>query len=183
MRKFSLPFVILLTLSACGWLDDEEKVEVDTSKIVMEARAYAYNDLPSNIRSLTQDGSYYHKGNTGVSVKKEEGWYIRLISDNRELAKASCDKGMLKNADLYDTANSNWGRLYGKYHNTPFLYNAQDSLIPPTMSTVRYYLFSLQRSGETDTSWWGPIIEKPSRLVFVCWQLDSTRQPTAKVVY
>lgn len=180
MRKFALPFVILLTLSACGWLD-EEKVEVDTSKIVTEARAYSYSDLPSHIQPKAQDGSYYHKGNTGVSVKKEEGWYIRLVSNNRELAKASCNKEMLKDANLYDTAQ--WKTLYGKYRNAPMLYNAQDSLIPPTMSNERYHLFSLQRNGETDTSWWGPIIEKPSRLVFVCAQLDSTRQPTAKVVY
>ncbi|MBN8786451.1 MAG: hypothetical protein J0I84_05125 [Terrimonas sp.] len=132
---------------------------------------------------VAQDGSYYHKGRTGVSVKKENGWYIRLISNNRELAKASLDRILLKDADLYDTTHSNWKNLYGRYNNTPLLYNAQDSLIPPTMSNERYHLFSLQRSGETDTSWWGPIIEKPSRLVFVCAQLDSTRHPSAKVVY
>lgn len=180
MRKFVLPVVILLTLSACGWLD-EEKVEVDTSKIVMEARAYTYNDLPLTVQPRAQSGSYYHKGNTGVSVKKEEGWYIRLVSNNRELAKASCYKDLLKNANLYDTAN--WRSLYGKYKNAPFLYNEQGSLIPPTMSIERYHLFSLQRSGETDTSWWGPIIEKPAKLVLACSQLDSARQPTVKVIY
>lgn len=180
MRKLALLFIIPFTLTACGWLD-EEKVEVDPYKIVMEARTYTYADLPLNIQPKAQDGSYYHKGNKGVSVKKEEGWYLRIISNNRELAKASCTKDMLKNADLYDTAHRR--NLYGKYRNAPFLYNFVNSPIPPTMSIERYHLFSLQRNGEIDTTWWGPIIEQPWRMVFSCSQLDSARQPDVRIYH
>lgn len=181
MRMLTLVLLLSVFVSSCGIFDEEPPAEVDTSKIIMEARALSYAELPAEVKAKASDDFIYNSNTyTTIEIKKEAGWYLRLVTNNRELAKASCDKMELKDTSLYNPAI--FRKLYGKYRNVPIAFNALGNEIAATRKHDQYDLFSLKRKGEIDTTYWGPMNEKPERLLFQCSQLDSARQPRAKVL-
>lgn len=180
--KFLYLFILSALVCSCDILEDDKpyQIDFDPKKIVLEASAFAYPELPAAAKEKASN-SYIFKqvGEEAEEIKKEEGYYLRLIVDNTVLAKASTSRGMWKENVLLDS--SNFSRLYGKYQNTPYLYNASGEVIEMTRKHEGYNLVTVSRSKNIDTSFWGPVKELPVKLVLACSSLDSVSHPTVSV--
>lgn len=182
MKPF-IPVAIALLAISCGSSENEADVKkpaVDPSTIIVDARYIDYAGLPDSVRVKADDDVLEKPvGYETEVVKKEKGYYLRLIVNNKQLAKVSTWNGMNKETDLLDPANL-YG-LYGKYRNCPYLYNGQGELIAITQKHENYRLFKIIRAKDIDTTYWGPLKDIPVRLELSCSDLDSASRPKIKV--
>lgn len=183
IMKPLLPIAFLLFTVSCGILDSDEEQKpkmtaAETARIIVDAAYTDYAGLPDTIRALASDGYVVHPvGTEPEVVDKQKGYYLRLIVNNKFLAQASTDGGT--NKTLLDS--SNFQMLYGKYRNSPGLFNAAGQEIANTVKSEGYRLFKIIRHNDIDTTYWGPLKEIPVRLELYCSDLDSAVVPRVKV--
>jgi hypothetical protein len=101
-----------------------------------------------------------------------------MVLRNDLVTKASCDTNTLKQPDLMKPENRY--TIYGKYRNGLEAFNQ-------TGAKIRYKaknshsLIEIMRTADIDTTYWGPLEEKPGLLKFNCWKLDTASQPSWKL--
>lgn len=166
-------------LAACSDEEAPKAPVVDGSKIIVEAKVLGWSELPDNVKQRA--GTGWINGNTfagAEEIKKETGHYLRMTVQNDLVAKASCDTNTLKKPDLMEVENRY--AIYGKYRNGLQLFDEN-------ARAIRYEekrghtLIEIHRTGSVDTTYWGPLENKPDSLSFTCWNLDSTNQARMKI--
>lgn len=178
MKKYCI--ALLFGLAGCGDDESPKAPVVKGAEIIMEAKVLGWNELPENIK--LRAGTGWIDGNTfagGEKIEKETGYYLRMTVKNDLVAKASCDTNTLKKPDLM--AMENRYIIYGKYRNNLQLYG-QNGKVIRYEAKRSHTLIDILRNGTTDTTYWGPLEQKPDSLIFNCWNLDSANQARRKVL-
>ncbi len=152
MKQFYSLLISILLLSCQEREHSKDEIILDTKKIIHEARAFTFTQLPYNVQNKARNTFLFLPvGSKQQEIEKQNGYYLRLTLDNHLLAQASNDRGLWKEKDLLDT--SNLEGLYGKYRNRPELFDENNQLIPITRKFEGYDLIHVVRQNKIDTTY------------------------------
>ncbi len=167
MKQVYLLFIIS-AFTACGILSEpDKKPQPGPDGIVLGAKAYTYKELPGTVKTDARDLT---------DLKKENGYYVQLIFDNHQLANASTeDTNYLR---LINT--NNYYELYGT-RNSPTFFNEKGDEVVGFGHSGGHHLIHIARDGNLDTSYYGPLLERPVKMQMNCTYLDSAHTPRMKV--
>lgn len=167
MKQVYLLFIIS-AFTACGILSEpDKKPQPGPDGIVLGAKAYTYKELPGTVKTDARDLT---------DLKKENGYYVQLIFDNHQLANASTeDTNYLR---LINT--NNYYELYGT-RNSPTFFNEKGDEVVGFGHSGGHHLIHIARDGNLDTSYYGPLLERPVKMRMNCTYLDSAHTPRMKV--
>jgi hypothetical protein len=177
---------ILGSLAFIGWLapqparsegsktvdKQEEMVKpIAAARMVSSSQVVDWNGLPETIKQKVGEyQSYYLNGSweqrNAVPFKRESAYYVKLILNNQQLAKFSESEAFPADQAITD----NPFMLYGKYKNRWAFDGLSGIEILPTEKFRGFTTIAINRTGNTDEVWVGPIEEKPGTLRILSYQ-------------
>lgn len=168
MKKLLLFTTATCLLFGCFGDDEKESKEKQWPEgMVMDAAVLRYANLQGEAKEKASDDLLFlPPGNPSVVVQKETGFYVRLVLNNKILASVCTDGGLWKEADMLD--NEHPYKLYGKYKNNMYAYDAGNTEIPKTQKHGGYNLFLIKRTGDVDTVYYGPMTISPDSIKLYC---------------
>lgn len=117
MKRLLLFTTVTCILLGCFGDDEKESKEKKwPAGMVMDVAVIQYPNLQGEAKDEASDDLLFlPPGYPAVEVKKEAGFYVRLVLNNKMLASVFTDGGLWEEADMLNPSNLH--ALYGKYKN------------------------------------------------------------------
>ncbi|MBW8685236.1 hypothetical protein [Chitinophaga rhizophila] len=143
--------------------------KIYTKGLIKSGTVYTYEMLPEPVRRQALAASRHTADEAlaqgQAAATTAQPYYVRLVLDNKLLAKASAG-GTVEESELLDGKQP--GTLYGASHNSFQLYTADSTVISVNEQPRGAKLFYIRRDYNIDTLFLGPCIGKPAKVRINC---------------
>lgn len=155
--------ILLLTFFGCG--NNDKKLLIDPSDVIIEAINLNFEDLNDAEKQdiiFTRCCCYPTNWNRGVDcIEKEEAFYVKAEINIKLLAALSESKTF--SIDKLITSNPH--SLYGKYHNRWQFIDENGNEICETAKFDGHHDFNLLRQGNIDEIIIVPLPKRPKKMM------------------
>ncbi|MCK8492932.1 hypothetical protein M0L20_13775 [Spirosoma sp. RP8] len=172
-----IPATLLLLLFIIGLLAPdsvkakrkpaEEVTTVEKApQLIKKAKIYSWAELPTAVKTQVGEYNSFYKGgwstNRSTRFDRQEAYYVNATINNKQLAELSQSKGfepehVLSEKPIY---------LYGKYKNR-WTFQDQQGEISETTKFEGFNTIQVDRVGDQDAVWIGPIPQKPTQMTIL----------------
>ncbi|GAB3767650.1 hypothetical protein GCM10028818_00850 [Spirosoma horti] len=146
--------------------------------VVHGGKVYDWASLPASIKTQVGNFHLYYNGGwatprNSTEFKKEDGFYVKALIDNKMLAELSQSNAFKPEEVLAEKPIF----LYGKYKNRWTFQDQGGNEISETEKFDGFDTIEVVREGQTDTVWIGPIPNKPVQMTILLRGDDLDTKP------